>query len=234
MKNLRLKNVLILFTCLVMLGFVFTSCEEEDILTPITQTSGGASDNNNSNDNVTETRCTLTKIGNGWVSPDGVNYNEEAELQLPNNFYMSGIGLSVNNDNLRTIVVKGRELKEDCTFGPVTEFRGGPASSSTPEMATYFANGIVITGVGFSVRNDNVSALKVNFRAIIIDSNGEYMLGNEVTDIKGSDNIEKFLSSASSSSSIDFEKAVIHEISGVVHNDNAFELELGFSEFDVN
>lgn len=196
----------------------------------------GAGDNGNSgSDSGGGAReiCDLQNSSSGWVSPDGENYEAEAERELPNNFYLSGIGLRVDNDELRTVILRGRELKDDCTFGPVTEYRGGLNSSSTPERMVNLQNGLAITGIGFSVTNDNVSALTVRFRGIIEDSDGGYKLGNEATQTDGAGNIEKLLST-SDFSSLDIEKAVITKVSGVVYNDNAHELELDFSHFDVN
>jgi len=81
----------------------------------------------------------------GTVHPGGTNYSDDVEIRLPDNYFMTGIGLTIPG----TLILTGRELFEDGILGVPVEFRAGEQADETPVISYTVPDGNVISGIGY-------------------------------------------------------------------------------------
>ncbi|MFZ1664892.1 MAG: hypothetical protein WBO28_09895 [Flavobacteriales bacterium] len=125
--------------------------------------------------------CSLTNAGTIWESPDGLQYQNEAQYILPEGYFMTGIGFSCTSTNMNTIMVKGRKLNVDCSIGSNVEFRAGDLPDASLEKQFTVPSGYAITGVGVGVSGTTVTGLRVFYRQLVQQADGSWRLGSQLT-----------------------------------------------------
>lgn len=102
-------------------------------------------------------------------------YVNDYELVLPDKFVLTGLGFN----SAATLLLIGRELKQDCTLGEPLEFRDGFDPSGDVAVFYEVPDGHVVTGVGFGESQD-IYRLVVNHNELLLDEECDLYLGPEM------------------------------------------------------
>lgn len=125
--------------------------------------------------------CSVTDLSQAWTSPGGQQYVNQAERVLPAHMFMTGVGLSISNNSVVTLMVKGRELRSDCTWGVQSEYRSGSNQNGSLQRQFTVPTGSAITGIQWGIQNGAVSRLVVKYRPLQSTADGRIRLGDEST-----------------------------------------------------
>ncbi len=112
------------------------------------------------------------RAGTIWNS--GTNYVDDVEAALPENHILTGFGFSKNS----TLMIAGREVFRDGTFGVEYQDRSGNNPNGSFDLSFMAPPGHVITGVGFGKNNNlDLTRLVVNYSEILFDADCNISLG---------------------------------------------------------
>lgn len=169
--------------CVCPEGFTGTQCETS---TCILACENGGSVNSdcecNCPDGFTGTnceecvgKCGAFEQGDYVISNSGGWQANDYEIDLPNGYVLTGLGFNSS----ATLVLKGRELLENCTLGEEFEFRDGPNPSGSVAVSYTVPAGHVVTGVGWGESQNNYR-LVVNYNELLMDDDCDLYLGPEL------------------------------------------------------
>ena len=122
--------------------------------------------------------CSISPTSTVWSTTDGIFHVNEAQRELPAGYFMTGVGLTVTDNNVVTLMVRGRPLLSTCTWGSQLEYRAGTNPYGGLEKSFTVPAGYAITGVRWGVHDSNVNRLVVKYRALQQQADGSRRLGS--------------------------------------------------------
>jgi len=126
-------------------------------------------------------RTNLSEQQTIYTSSDGNEYNSHVWISLPERYVLTGFGFTTNE----TLMLQGRELNQDGTFGPTSEFRAGSQPNGSLAASYSAPDGYLITGIGWGETQGSYR-LVINYNQVLFDDACDMYLGPELLYDNGS------------------------------------------------